>query len=70
MLIKLNISIGGETSLANVTFYEGVLFSIEFKLASKAFRNRVMTVNEVNAGLPNQSLTTEIDREEHGAENV
>jgi hypothetical protein len=66
LLLKVQLIVDGKKEFAHVTFYNGYLFSIEFKKAGRSYANRTLAVAAVTPGRPRDSYTRAIDRLEHG----
>jgi hypothetical protein len=67
-LFKVQLKIDGRRYRAQVTFYEGRIFSVEFKKPRKFFLGKEYSIGEVTRGEPKDTFTRTIDRAEHGHE--
>jgi len=68
LLYKVSIKVDGKKQIANVTFYKGRIFSIEFKNPGKYYLGKTIEVGEVKLGNTENSYTRNIDRSEHEEE--
>lgn len=66
LLLKVSVNVDGKKETMHVTFYEGYLFSMEFKQPSGSYRNKSVQIQQVKLGKSKETYTIEIDREEHG----
>lgn len=66
LLVKVKVGVDGRQQTAHVTFYKGLLFSIEFKKPGKFYSGKNLEISGVSIGKPSQSYTQGIDRLEHG----
>ena len=67
LLAKVKVKVDGRQQTAHVTFYKGLLFSIEFKKPGKFYAGKDLVADDVLIGKPSQSYTQGIDRLEHGS---
>lgn len=67
-LVKVRLDVDGKPEVAQVTFYKGFIFSVEFKGPHKQYGKRDVRVIEVFEGKPSDSYTIEIDRSEHDSD--
>ena len=65
-LFKVRIAVDGNGQTAHVTFYEGYIFSVEFKNPSRFYVGKKIELRGVATGAPGHSYTREIDEAEHG----
>ncbi len=65
-LFKVRLIVEGHSETAHVTFYEGHIFSIEFKNPSRFYVGKKVEIRSVAGGAPENSYTREIDEAEHG----
>ena len=65
-LFRVRIDVQGAVEVANVCFYRGRLFSIEFKHPGRFYKDKLLSVINIEKGSLSDSYTNEIDREEHG----
>jgi hypothetical protein len=64
-LFKVRILVDGKKETANVTFYDGFIFSIETRQPGKSYRSKTIVVEDVEKGRTGESLARIIDRAEH-----
>jgi hypothetical protein len=67
-LFKVKLTVDGKRETANVTFYEGFIFSVETRHHRKSYEDTDLVVIDVKAGKPKQTYTRIIDQLEHGDE--
>lgn len=65
-LFKVGLVVDGRNETAHVTFYEGHIFSVEFKHPSRFYAGKKIEIRSVAAGAPENTYTREIDEAEHG----
>jgi hypothetical protein len=65
-LFRVRIAVDGRQENAHITFYGGILFSIEFKKSRRFYKDKTIDVLSISTGSPDDSYTHFIDREEHG----
>ena len=65
-LFKVQLIVEGRSETAHVTFYEGHIFSVEFKNPSRFYVGKKVEIRSVAGGVPENSYTREIDEAEHG----
>jgi hypothetical protein len=65
-LIKVLMTVNGAKQMANVTTYEGYLFTVEFRKPATFYKGKTIELGEAKLGNPGQSYTRLIDRAEHG----
>lgn len=65
-LLCVRIAVVGARQTAHVTFYKGIIFSVEFKKPGKFYAGKRVKVVDVGLGSPHQTYTRGIDRLEHG----
>jgi len=68
-LFNARIDVGGVRQTAHVTFYQGFIFSIEFKRAADIYKGKALIVLEVSQGDNSQSFARSIDRLEHSSDS-
>jgi hypothetical protein len=66
LLVVVPLSVDDANEKAHVTFYEGFLFSLEFRHKPSFYAGRLLSVGEARLGRPRQTYTRAIDRLEHG----
>lgn len=66
LLVKVKVKVDGRQQTAHVTFYKGLLFSVEFRKPGKFYAGKELETVDVSIGKPSQSYTHGIDRLEHG----
>lgn len=66
LLVKVRLVVGGSSDVANVIFYRGSLFSVEFKNPSSFYIKNDVEICSAMLGNPKDSYTEAIDRQEHG----
>ena len=66
-LVMVKVTVDGRQQTAHVTFYKGLLFSVEFKKPGKFYADKELKTGGVSIGKPGQSYTQRIDRLEHGS---
>jgi hypothetical protein len=66
-LMKVQIEIDGRKQVSHVTFYQGYIFTVEFKKPRQFYLGKRITVCDVSQGKPRESYTRSIDRLEHGS---
>jgi len=66
LLIKVGLLVDGKREVAQVSFYNGYIFSIELKQPRKFYVDKQIEINGIETGLPEDSYTNEIDKAEHG----
>lgn len=67
-LFKVSTRLEGKVYDANVTFYKGLIFSVETKKAGGFYVGKGFDVINVKKGSPSHTVTKAIDRLEHGDE--
>ncbi|WP_162267096.1 hypothetical protein [Luteimonas abyssi] len=66
MLIEVTVAVEGRKEVAHVTFYRGLLFSVEFKKAGRWYKRKSVKVIGAVRGLVQSSYSNQIDKAEHG----
>lgn len=66
LLVQVKVNVDKRQQTAHVTFYKGLLFSVEFKKPGKFYAGKNLETGSVSIGQPSQSYTQGIDRLEHG----
>jgi hypothetical protein len=66
LMIKVGLLVDGKREVAQVSFYNGYIFSIELKHPRKFYTNKKIEIKDIETGLPEESYTNEIDKAEHG----
>lgn len=66
-LFTVNNRVNGRVSKANVTFYRKFLFSVETRLPRRQLLGQEVDIISVIRGTPRETLSSAIDRSEHGA---
>ena len=69
-LYKIEMFVDGRKQHAHVTFYQGRIFSLEFKKPFKFYKGKDVRFGAVTLGKPKQTLTNAIDRREHGTGEI
>jgi hypothetical protein len=67
-LFKIEVFVDGRKQHAQITFYKGRIFSVEFKKPHKFFTGKDIEIGSVTSGQPKNTFTAAIDRAEHGRE--
>ena len=67
-LFKVEVFADGRKQRAQVTFYKGRIFSVEFKKPHKFFVGKDIKIGSVTLGKPKDTFTAVIDRAAHGQE--
>ncbi|MEP3049863.1 MAG: hypothetical protein ABJP48_10095 [Erythrobacter sp.] len=67
-LFKVEIFVGNRRHISMVTFFEGRIFSVEFKKPRGFFKGEKYRIGKVTDGKPSDTYTRVIDRAEHGKE--
>lgn len=65
-IVNVQIDIDGKKEIAQVEFFGGYIFSIQFKQPSRFYANKLVKVLGVKLGSPSLSHAAAIDRREHG----
>lgn len=65
LLFKVRMKVDGRTQTNHVTFYKGRIFSVELRKPRKTYKNAKLEFLEVVKGVPKNTFTRKIDREEH-----
>ena len=66
LMIKVGLLVDGKREVAQVSFYNGYIFSIELKHPRKFYIDKVVDIKDITTGLPDESYSSEIDKAEHG----
>lgn len=66
LMIKISLLVDGKREVAQVSFYNGYIFSIELKHPRKFYVNKAIEIRDISTGLPEESYANEIDKAEHG----
>ncbi|MEL6370286.1 MAG: hypothetical protein AAFR03_06170 [Pseudomonadota bacterium] len=67
-LYKVRFETDGEKMTGHVTFYDGFIYSVEFKKPKKYFKNKAINILRVSKGRSKDSVAEILDRAEHGRE--
>jgi hypothetical protein len=66
LMIKVGLLVDGKREVAQVSFYNGYIFSIELKHPRKFYVAKPVEIKDIETGLREESYTNEIDKAEHG----
>jgi hypothetical protein len=65
-LVNLHINVDGTREVSKVTFYKGLVFSVEMKLPRRHYSKSEITVIRCSHGSATEAYTKDIDIDEHG----
>lgn len=67
---KVELYVDGRKQHAHVTFFEGRIFSVEFKKPSKFYKVKEIRFGAVTLGKPKHSMGAVLDRYAHGRDDA